>query len=65
MWSLRAWRRQRTLQRHLIDADVANICKEMRESATKLLKAPAPEADSVEVADAEDDGEFEEEAAAG
>lgn len=49
----------------IIDADVANICKEMRESAAKLLKAPAPEAEPVEAADPGDDGEFEEEVAAG
>lgn len=47
----------------IIDADVAETCKEMREAATKLLQSPSPEATTVEAAAADEDSESEGDAA--
>jgi len=39
----------------IIDSDVAEICKEMREAAGKLLKTTPPDADAIALAGAADD----------
>lgn len=48
----------------IIDADVADTCKEMREAATKLLQSPSPEVSTVEAAAEDEECESEDEAAA-